>query len=76
MDFDSVMKSGAQCWAPGGVVVIDEDTCMLDLAQRIIHFYAHESLRAGAFHREELEWLRKMLDRFHGGDGAPPKIFR
>ena len=27
----------------GGMVVMDEDTCMVDMALRIMHFYAHES---------------------------------
>src|SRR2546422_7917967 len=27
----------------GGMVVMDEDTCMVDMARRIMHFYAHES---------------------------------
>ena len=42
MDFDSVAKAGSMLGS-GGLVVIDEDTCMVDLARRIMHFYAHES---------------------------------
>ena len=32
----------------GGMVVMDEDTCMVDMARRVMHFYAHESC-GGAF---------------------------
>jgi NADH-quinone oxidoreductase subunit F len=42
MDYDSVAKAGSMLGS-GGLVVIDEDTCMVDLARRIMHFYAHES---------------------------------
>src|SRR5499427_790893 len=34
MDFDSVMKAGSMLGS-GGMVVIDEDTCMVDMARRI-----------------------------------------
>ena len=44
MDFDSVAKAGSMLGS-GGTVVLDEDTCMVDFARRIMHFYAHESLR-------------------------------
>ena len=53
----------------GGIVVIDEDTCMVDLARRIMHFYAHESCGWCIPCREGTAWLRKMLDRFHDGGG-------
>ena len=73
MDFDSVAKAGSMLGS-GGVVVIDEDTCMVDLARRIMHFYAHESCGWCIPCREGTEWLRKMLDRFHGGDGRAEDI--
>jgi NADH-quinone oxidoreductase subunit F len=41
MDFDSVAKAGSMLGS-GGTVVLDEDTCMVDFARRIMHFYAHE----------------------------------
>ena len=42
MDYDSVAKAGSMLGS-GGMVVMDEDTCMVDMARRIMHFYAHES---------------------------------
>ena len=68
MDFDSLAKAGSMLGS-GGVVVIDEDTCMVDLARRIMHFYAHESCGWCIPCREGTAWLRKMLDRFHAGGG-------
>jgi len=73
MDFDSVAKAGSMLGS-GGVMVMDEDTCMVEVAQRIMHFYAHESCGWCIPCREGTAWLRKMLDRFHAGDGRREDI--
>ena len=58
----------------GGMVVMDEDTCMVDMARRVMHFYAHESCGWCIPCREGTSWLRKMLERFHAGFGRPEDI--
>ncbi len=73
MDFDSLAKANSMLGS-GGVVVIDEDTCMVDVARRIMHFYAHESCGWCIPCREGTDWLRKMLDRFHAGKGSAADI--
>jgi len=73
MDYDSLAKAGSMLGS-GGVVVIDEDTCMVDVARRIMHFYAHESCGWCIPCREGTGWLGKMLDRFHSV-AAGPKTF-
>jgi NADH-quinone oxidoreductase subunit F len=73
LDFDSVAKVGSMLGS-GGTVIIDEDTCMVDVARRIMHFYAHESCGWCIPCREGTTWLRKMLDRFHEGGGRPEDI--
>jgi len=73
MDYDSVAKIGSMLGS-GGTVVMDEDTCMVDVARRIMHFYAHESCGWCIPCREGTAWLRKMLDRFHDGAGRPEDI--
>ena len=73
MDFDSLAKAGSMLGS-GGVVVIDEDTCMVDLARRIMHFYANESCGWCIPCREGTAWLRKMLDRLHEGSGRQEDI--
>jgi NADH-quinone oxidoreductase subunit F len=73
MDFESVAKIGSMLGS-GGLVVIDEDTCMVDVARRIMHFYAHESCGWCIPCREGTEWLRKALDRFHSGGGRESDI--
>ncbi|MFZ0212779.1 MAG: NADH-quinone oxidoreductase subunit NuoF [Candidatus Acidiferrales bacterium] len=73
MDFDSVAKIGSMLGS-GGLVVMDDQTCMVDVARRIAHFYAHESCGWCIPCREGTAWLRKMLDRFHEGGGRPEDI--
>jgi len=73
LDYDSVAKIGSMLGS-GGTVIIDEDTCMVDLARRIMHFYAHESCGWCIPCREGTTWLRKLLDRFHEGGGRAEDI--
>ncbi len=73
MDYDSVAKIGSMLGS-GGTVIMDEDTCMVDVARRIMHFYAHESCGWCIPCREGTAWLRKMLDRFHEGYGRAEDI--
>ncbi|HEV3482360.1 MAG TPA: NADH-quinone oxidoreductase subunit NuoF [Candidatus Acidoferrales bacterium] len=73
MDYDSVAKIGSMLGS-GGTVIMDEDTCMVDVARRIMHFYAHESCGWCIPCREGTAWLRKMLDRFHEGAGRAEDI--
>ena len=73
MDYDTVAKAGSMLGS-GGMVILDEDTCMVDFARRIMHFYAHESCGWCIPCREGTMWLRKMLDRFHAGLGRSEDI--
>jgi NADH-quinone oxidoreductase subunit F len=73
MDYDAVAKAGSMLGS-GGMVVMDEDTCMVDMARRIMHFYAHESCGWCIPCREGTTWLRKMLERFHAGLGRSEDI--
>src|SRR3989440_4531546 len=73
MDYDSVAKAGSMLGS-GGMVIMDEDTCMVDMARRIMHFYAHESCGWCIPCREGTVWLRKMLERFHAGMGRVEDI--
>jgi NADH-quinone oxidoreductase subunit F len=70
MDFDSLASIGSMLGS-GGVVIIDEDTCMVKVAQRIMKFYAHESCGWCIPCREGTSWLKILLDRFHDGAGLP-----
>ena len=73
MDYDSVAKIGSMLGS-GGVVIYDEDTCMVEVARRIMAFYAHESCGWCIPCREGTTWLRKILTRFHDGGARAEDI--
>jgi NADH-quinone oxidoreductase subunit F len=73
MDFDTLAAAKSMLGS-GGVVVMDEDTCMVKAALRIMRFYAHESCGWCIPCREGTAWLRKMLTRFHDGMGVESDI--
>jgi NADH-quinone oxidoreductase subunit F len=73
MDFDSLAKAKSMLGS-GGVVVMDEDTCMVKAALRIMRFYAHESCGWCIPCREGTVWLKKILTRVHEGGGVESDI--
>ncbi|MBZ5629620.1 MAG: NADH-quinone oxidoreductase subunit NuoF [Acidobacteriia bacterium] len=73
MDFDQLMKAGSMLGS-GGVVVLDDQTCMVKYAQRIMMFYQHESCGWCIPCREGTDWLKKTLNRFHAGGGVKKDI--
>jgi NADH-quinone oxidoreductase subunit F len=70
MDFDAVAKIGSMLGS-GGVIVMDDDTCMVKVAWRIMKFYAHESCGWCIPCREGTSWLEHLLERFHSGGALP-----
>jgi NADH-quinone oxidoreductase subunit F len=72
-DFDSMMKAGSMLGS-GGVIVIDDHTCMVKFALRTIKFYQHESCGWCIPCREGTDWLKKTLIRFHAGGGIKKDI--
>src|SRR5579872_7204625 len=73
MDFDTLAAAKSMLGS-GGVVIMDEDTCMVKAALRIMRFYAHESCGWCIPCREGTTWLRKLLTRFHEGMGERSDI--
>jgi NADH-quinone oxidoreductase subunit F len=73
MDYDTVAAAKSMLGS-GGVVVLDEDTCMVKFALRIMRFYAHESCGWCIPCREGTTWLKKLLTRFHEGQGQRSDI--
>ena len=73
MDYDTVAKAKSMLGS-GGVIVMDEDTCMVKAMLRIMRFYAHESCGWCIPCREGTTWLRKILVRFHEGGGRSSDI--
>jgi NADH-quinone oxidoreductase subunit F len=73
LDYDSVAKTGSFLGS-GGVVVVDENTCMVKFALRIMQFYRHESCGWCVPCREGTNWLQLSLTRFHNGGGRDGDI--
>src|SRR6202046_5249899 len=73
MDFDQVGKAGSMLGS-GGVVVIDDQTCIVEFALRTISFYQHESCGWCIPCREGTDWLKKSLTRLHAGYGVAKDI--
>jgi NADH-quinone oxidoreductase subunit F len=73
MDFDTLMKAQSMLGS-GGVVMVDESTCMVKFALRIMKFYQHESCGWCIPCREGTDWLLKTLTRFHSGGGIKKDI--
>jgi NADH-quinone oxidoreductase subunit F len=73
MDFDAMMKAGTFLGS-GGVVVLDDHTCIVKFALRTIKFYRHESCGWCIPCREGTDWLDKTLTRFHNGGGVAKDI--
>jgi NADH-quinone oxidoreductase subunit F len=69
MDFESVAQIGSMLGS-GGVIIMDEDTCMVKALLRIEKFYAHESCGWCIPCREGTAWLKNLLQRFHDGGGT------
>src|SRR5882762_7960331 len=68
MDFDSVRAAGS-LMGTAGVMVMHEDTCMVDVLKTIAHFYHHESCGQCTPCREGTGWIEKLLTDLEDGRG-------
>jgi NADH-quinone oxidoreductase subunit F len=66
--FDGVQKAGSLLGS-AGIVVLDDTTCMVWLAENLLHFYRHESCGKCTPCREGTDWLLKILQRIERGEG-------
>jgi NADH-quinone oxidoreductase subunit F len=73
MDFDSMAKLKTMAGS-GGIIVLDEDTNIVQVALRTIKFYQHESCGWCIPCREGTTWLKKILTRFYEGGGREEDI--
>ena len=68
MDYDSLMEAGSMLGS-GGVIVMDETTCMVKALMRISEFYMDESCGQCTPCREGTGWLYRMVKRIEEGKG-------
>jgi NADH-quinone oxidoreductase subunit F len=68
MDFDSVRKAGS-LMGTAGVMVMHEDTCVVDVLRTIAHFFHHESCGQCTPCREGCGWIEKVMIDMEAGRG-------
>ncbi len=73
MDFDSLKKVGAIIGS-GGLVVMDEDSCMVNMAQFFMNFICEESCGKCTPCREGTTRMNEILTRITKGDGKMEDI--
>ena len=69
LDFDSLKKIGAMIGS-GGLVVMDEDTCMVETARFFMSFTQNESCGKCVPCREGTKRMLEILDRIVGNEGT------
>ncbi len=73
VDFDALSEAGSMMGS-GGMIVMDEDTCMVDVARYFTAFLAEESCGKCAACRLGLEQMLAILERICEGRGDPEDI--
>lgn len=73
VDFDKLTEAGSMMGS-GGMIVMDEDTCMVDVARYFIHFLTDESCGKCVPCREGLRQMDKILTNITEGKGREGDI--
>jgi NADH-quinone oxidoreductase subunit F len=69
VDFDTLTEAGSMMGS-GGLIVMDDRTCMVDVAKYFIHFLLEESCGKCVPCREGLRQLHEMLEEVSRGEGG------
>ena len=73
MDFDNLVAIGSMMGS-GGLIVMDEDTCMVDIAKFYLEFTADESCGKCAPCRIGTKRLLELLTKITDGNGEPEDL--
>jgi len=73
VDYDSLIKAGAMMGS-GGLVVMDENTCMVDVARFFLNFTQSESCGKCTPCREGTKRMLNILERITSGKGQTGDI--
>lgn len=73
LDYESVASKGSMLGS-GGMIVIDQDTCIVWALANLAHFYAHESCGQCSPCREGTGWSSKILHRMVEGKSTKEDI--
>ena len=73
VDFDELTRAGSMMGS-GAMIVMDEDTCMVDIARYFVHFLEGESCGKCVPCREGLKRMGEILDDIVSGRGTEEDI--
>ena len=73
IDYDEINKTGA-IMGSGGLIVLDESTCMVDLAKFFLNFTQNESCGKCTFCRIGTKRMLEILERITDGKGKEGDI--
>ena len=73
VDFDELTKAGSMMGS-GGMIVMDDKTCMVDMARYYVTFLEEESCGKCLPCREGLQQMKHILTRIAGGKGKEGDI--
>lgn len=73
VDFDELTKAGSMMGS-GGMIVMDESTCMIDVAKYFLNFLKEESCGKCVPCREGIERMHEILDKITKGKGEEGDI--
>jgi NADH-quinone oxidoreductase subunit F len=68
LDYESIFDAGSMLGA-GAVIVINDQTCIVKVTERLTAFYKHESCGKCIPCREGTDWMYKILRRIEHGQG-------
>jgi NADH-quinone oxidoreductase subunit F len=73
LDYESIAAAGSML-GTGAVMVMDDTICLVEAAERMVRFYAHESCGKCTPCREGTWWTTRVLERIEGGLGREGDI--
>jgi NADH-quinone oxidoreductase subunit F len=73
LDYESLAAAGSLL-GTAAIMVMDESDCVVDCAQRMVAFYAHESCGKCTPCREGSWWATRVLERIEDGYGRPEDV--
>jgi ferredoxin len=73
IDYDSLSKAGS-IMGSGGMIVMDENTCMVDVAKYFTNFLKDESCGKCFTCRKGTQRMHEILDGISKGEGSPEQL--
>ncbi|MBF0361274.1 MAG: NADH-quinone oxidoreductase subunit NuoF [Oligoflexia bacterium] len=73
VDYDSLAAAGTMAGS-GGIILLDETTCIVEAASVLLKFYEHESCGQCSQCREGSHWLARLFHRIEKGEAEMKEL--